>query len=138
MRSPCFCTASGRASPTPPGAATSGVLVGRTALVVDDDMRNVFALSRVLRARGLHVVMAEDGFKAINQLEHNTKIDIVLMDIMMPGMDGHATMRKIREDARWAKLPIIAVSAKAMPGDREKCFESGADDYLRSRSILTG
>jgi CheY-like chemotaxis protein len=93
-------------------------------------MRNVFALSRVLRTRGLNVVMAEDGYKAIAQLEQNKLIDIVLMDIMMPGMDGYATMREIRKRGDWQKLPIIAVSAKAMRGDREKCIEAGANDYL--------
>ena len=110
-------------------AAASDV-AGKTTLIVDDDMRNVFALSRALRSRGLNVVMAEDGYKAIAQLEQNKLIDIVLMDIMMPGMDGYATMREIRKRAEWKQLPIIAVSAKAMRGDREKCIEAGANDYL--------
>jgi CheY-like chemotaxis protein len=113
---------------TVPRAATPG-LNGKTALVVDDDMRNIFALSKALRSRGLKVLMAQDGHKAIAQLESNTEIDLVLMDIMMPGMDGYETIRRIRERDEWQKLPIIAVTAKAMVGDREKCLEAGADDY---------
>ena len=105
-------------------------LTGKVALVVDDDMRNVFALSRALRSRGLNVVMAEDGHKALSQMEKNPLINIVLMDIMMPGMDGYATIREIRKQARWEKMPIIAVSAKAMQGDREKCIAVGANEYL--------
>ena len=104
-------------------------------LVVDDDMRNVFALSKALRARGLNVVMAQDGHKALTQLESRSNgdsaapIDVVLMDIMMPGMDGYETIRRIRAVPQWQRLPIIAVTAKAMKGDREKCIEAGANDY---------
>ncbi|HEY0231129.1 MAG TPA: response regulator, partial [Dokdonella sp.] len=105
-------------------------LSGRTVLVVDDDMRNIFALSKILREKGLSVVMAQDGHKALRQLEENKSVEIVLMDIMMPGMDGYETMREIRKHPGHAKLPIIAVTAKAMSGDRDKCLEAGANDYL--------
>jgi CheY-like chemotaxis protein len=93
-------------------------------------MRNIFALSKILREKGLSVVMAQDGHKALRQLEENKSIEIVLMDIMMPGMDGYETMREIRKRPGHAKLPIIAVTAKAMSGDRDKCLEAGANDYL--------
>jgi CheY-like chemotaxis protein/signal transduction histidine kinase/CHASE3 domain sensor protein len=106
-----------------------GEFSGRQVLVVDDDMRNIFALSKALRTRGLKVIMAQDGHKALAQLEANADVDLVLMDIMMPGMDGYETIRRIREREEWKTLPIIAVTAKAMLGDREKCIEAGANDY---------
>ncbi|HEY0833196.1 MAG TPA: response regulator, partial [Azospirillum sp.] len=112
------------------GQGAEDVFRGRTALVVDDDMRNAFALSRVLRARGLKVLIAQDGQKALDQLEANPAVDIVLMDIMMPGMDGYETTRSIRKQRPFAKLPILALTAKAMKGDRELCLEAGANDYL--------
>jgi len=93
-------------------------------------MRNIFALSKALRSKGLKVLMAQDGHKALKQLESNEDIELVLMDIMMPGMDGYETMREIRKRPGYAKLPIIAVTAKAMSGDRDKCLEAGANDYL--------
>ncbi|CAA7614415.1 response regulator [Magnetospirillum sp. SS-4] len=105
-------------------------LAGRTALVVDDDMRNAFALSKVLRGRGLKVLIAQDGAKALKQLDGQDRVDIILMDIMMPGMDGYQTMERIRGHARHARLPIIALTAKAMAGDRDRCIAAGASDYM--------
>jgi CheY-like chemotaxis protein len=107
-----------------------GELNGRKLLLVDDDMRNLFALSKVLRGKGLAVAMAQDGGKALKMLEDDEAIELVLMDIMMPGMDGYATMREIRSQPQFENLPIIALTAKAMHGDREKCLEAGANDYL--------
>jgi HAMP domain-containing protein/CheY-like chemotaxis protein len=105
-------------------------LVGRTALLVDDDARNIFALSSVLERRGMHVLSATTGKEAIETLESTDDVAIVLMDIMMPEMDGYQTMRVIRTNAALRRLPIIALTAKAMKGDREKCLAAGASDYL--------
>ena len=105
-------------------------LVGRTALLVDDDARNIFALSSVLERRGMKVLTATTGNEAIALLEQTPSLAIVLMDIMMPEMDGYQTMAKIRENRAYRRLPIIALTAKAMKGDREKCLEAGASDYL--------
>ena len=105
-------------------------LVGRTALLVDDDARNIFALSSVLERRGMHVLSATTGNEAITLLESTADVAIVLMDIMMPEMDGYQTMEVIRKKAEFRRLPIIALTAKAMKGDREKCLEAGASDYL--------
>ena len=105
-------------------------LVGRTVLLVDDDARNIFALSSVLERRGMKVLTATTGFEAIAHLEDQSDLAIVLMDIMMPEMDGYQTIAKIRENAAYRRLPIIALTAKAMKGDREKCLEAGASDYL--------
>jgi len=107
-----------------------GALRGKKVLIVDDDMRNIFALAALLDAHGMVVVSAENGSDAIRLVETDPDIDIVLMDIMMPDMDGMQTMRRIRELPRGKQLPLIAVTAKAMKGDREKCIEAGAWDYL--------
>ncbi len=105
-------------------------LVGRKVLLVDDDARNIFALSSVLERRGMHVLTATTGREAIALLESTSDVAIVLMDIMMPEMDGYQTMEVIRKKAEFRRLPIIALTAKAMKGDREKCLEAGASDYL--------
>jgi len=105
-------------------------LVGKTALLVDDDARNIFALSSVLERRGMKVLTATTGHEAIALVESNPKIAIVLMDIMMPQMDGYQTIGVIRQNPSFGRLPIIALTAKAMKGDREKCLEAGASDYL--------
>jgi HAMP domain-containing protein/CheY-like chemotaxis protein/signal transduction histidine kinase len=105
-------------------------LINKGVLVVDDDVRNIFALSSVLERRGMKVSTASTGSEAIDLLEKFPNLSIVLMDIMMPAMDGYQTIQRIRQNPRFRKLPIIALTAKAMKGDREKCFEAGASDYL--------
>ena len=105
-------------------------LVGRTVLLVDDDSRNIFALSSVLERRGMHVLTATTGSEAIELVERTPELAIVLMDIMMPEMDGYQTIENIRGNPACRRLPIIALTAKAMKGDREKCLEAGASDYL--------
>jgi HAMP domain-containing protein/signal transduction histidine kinase/DNA-binding response OmpR family regulator len=105
-------------------------LFGRTVLLVDDDARNIFALSSVLERRGMRVATATTGKEAITLVESIPNLAIVLMDIMMPEMDGYQTMQVIRANPRLRRLPIIALTAKAMKGDREKCLEAGASDYL--------
>lgn len=105
----------------------------KTVLVVDDDIRNVFALTSALETRGLNVRVARDGVEALNAVQEHTDIDLVIMDIMMPRMDGFEAMRRIRalNGERYRRLPIVALTAKAMRGDHEKCMEAGASDYLR-------
>ncbi len=105
-------------------------LVGRTVLLVDDDARNIFALSSVLERRGMQVLTATTGNEAIDLVDSTPDLAIVLMDIMMPEMDGYQTMQVIRANPEFGRLPIIALTAKAMKGDREKCLDAGASDYL--------
>jgi HAMP domain-containing protein/signal transduction histidine kinase/CheY-like chemotaxis protein len=109
---------------------TDKVLAGKKVLIVDDDIRNIFALTSVLERHRMTVVSAETGRQAIELLQAEPDIDVVLMDIMMPEMDGFETMRAIRKITQLKSLPIIAVTAKAMKGDREKCIEAGSWDYL--------
>jgi len=106
------------------------VLANKTVLVVDDDVRNLFALTTAFERHNIKAITAESGQEAINILRENDGIDIVLMDIMMPEMDGYETTGKIRREHKNSNLPIIAVTAKAMKGDREKCIEAGASDYI--------
>ncbi len=121
-------------SPTRLEAWTSGrpgqVLPGRRVLIVDDDIRNVFALTHVLGRVGMTVLYAENGREGIETLERSAEIELVLMDIMMPEMDGYETISAIRRAPRWADLPIVALTAKAMPGDREKSIARGANAYV--------
>ena len=106
------------------------VFEGRTILLVDDDVRNVFALTSALESRGAKVEVGRNGFEAIAKLDEVASIDLVLMDVMMPGMDGLEATRRIRADGRFDRLPIIAITAKAMKDDQEQCLAAGANDYL--------
>jgi signal transduction histidine kinase/HAMP domain-containing protein/ActR/RegA family two-component response regulator len=105
-------------------------LKGKTVLIVDDDIRNVFALTSVMERNGMDVKSADSGEAAIARLEENDSIGAVLMDVMMPGMDGYEAMRRIRKQPKFESLPIVALTAKAMEGDREKCISAGASDYI--------
>jgi CheY-like chemotaxis protein len=109
---------------------TDPMLAGRKVLVIDDDIRNIFALTSVLEQRDLTVLHAENGRRGIEILQSEMNIDIVLTDIMMPEMDGYETTRAIRRIPQFATLPIIALTAKAMKGDREKCLQAGVSDYV--------
>jgi CheY-like chemotaxis protein len=106
------------------------ILKGKSVLIVDDDVRNLFALTSALEKYEMLPHTAESGAEAINVINNNENIDIVLMDIMMPEMDGYETIKKIRRECRKQSLPIIAVTAKAMKGDREKSIKAGASDYI--------
>jgi CheY-like chemotaxis protein len=106
------------------------VLRNRKVLVVDDDARNIFALTSLLENHGMEVASATNGRQAIDILNAADDLHVVLMDIMMPEMDGYETMREIRRESRFRTLPILALTAKAMKGDREKCLEAGASDYI--------
>lgn len=122
--------------PAPPApaniepAALEGILKNRKVLMADDDMRNIYALSTVLETEGMNVITASDGKEALQKLNENPDVEIVLMDIMMPEMDGYEAMGEIRKDSRFANLPMFALTAKAMVGDREKCLAAGASDYV--------
>jgi CheY-like chemotaxis protein len=110
--------------------STDPALAGKKVLVVDDDIRNIFALTSILEQYGVDVVYAENGRDGIELLKNTSGIDGVLMDVMMPEMDGFQAMQAIRSMRKFRTLPIIAVTAKAMKGDREKCIEAGASDYI--------
>ena len=105
-------------------------LTGRQILIVDDDVRNVFALTNALEMHGMQVSYAENGREALDKLGDHPEVDLILMDIMMPELDGYQTMEAIRQMPAFERLPIIALTAKAMKGDRDKAIESGASDYV--------
>jgi CheY-like chemotaxis protein len=102
----------------------------RKVLVVDDDVRNIFALNSLLERHGMRVITATNGHDAIKLLDSNPDLSLILMDVMMPEMDGYETMRRIRDIPAFRRLPIISLTAKAMKGDREKCLQAGASDYV--------
>jgi CheY-like chemotaxis protein len=111
------------------------ILEGRRILIVEDDVRNIYSLTNILEPRGAVIEIARNGREAIDALEKSAGddaklIDLVLMDVMMPVMDGLAATQEIRKDDRWKKLPIITLTAKAMPDDQQRCIEAGANDYM--------
>jgi CheY-like chemotaxis protein len=114
------------------GSATRVVpeLAGAKILIVDDDIRNIYSLTSVLESHGVEVLHAERGRDGILILQQTPGIDVALIDIMMPEMDGYETMQQIREDDSLANIPLISVTAKAMKGDRQKCLDAGASDYI--------
>ncbi|MBO9729978.1 MAG: response regulator [Chitinophaga sp.] len=115
---------------TLPEPSMEGDLSGKKVLLADDDMRNVFSISALMEEHGIEVLTAADGREALEVLDKHPRLDLVLMDIMMPEMDGFEAMKHIRADARFQQLPVIALTAKAMAGDRQKCIEAGASDYI--------
>ncbi|PLS15873.1 hybrid sensor histidine kinase/response regulator [Bacillus sp. M6-12] len=108
----------------------SAKFAGKTVLIVDDDNRNIFALKHVLKQEGMNILTASNGLECLKIMDKPNNIDIVLLDIMMPEMDGYETMRRIRSNSLYEELPIVALTAKAMKGDREKCMQAGASDYI--------
>jgi signal transduction histidine kinase/response regulator RpfG family c-di-GMP phosphodiesterase/HAMP domain-containing protein len=112
------------------GPSPAKELAGKRMLIVDDDIRNIYSLTSVLEARGAEIIHAERGQEGIELLEANPGIDVALIDIMMPEMDGYETMRRIRANPKIAEIPLVAVTAKAMQGDRQKCLDAGASDYI--------
>jgi CheY-like chemotaxis protein len=105
-------------------------LQNRTVMLVDDDMRNTYALSKLLTKHGMNVVIADNGLRALQVLREQKSIELVIMDIMMPIMDGYQATREIRANRAWQDIPIIALTARAMPEEQERCMEVGANDYL--------
>jgi CheY-like chemotaxis protein len=105
-------------------------LEGNTVLLVDDDVRNVFSLGSALKRYGITVIPARNGQEGLDSLAAHPEVGLVLIDIMMPVMDGYEAMRRIRAESRWRSLPIVALTAKAMKGDRQKCLDAGASDYV--------
>ncbi|MBI4474166.1 MAG: response regulator, partial [Acidobacteria bacterium] len=109
---------------------TDPVLAGKKVVIIDDDMRNIFALTSLLERYNMQVLYAENGRDGIEMLKSTPDIDVALVDIMMPEMDGYEAMRQIRDLPQYKNLPLVALTAKAMKGDREKCIEAGASDYI--------
>ncbi|MFH1161174.1 MAG: response regulator, partial [bacterium] len=112
------------------------IFENKKILIVDDDMRNVFVLTKILEEKRVLIVVGKNGRDGIEKLNQNPDTNLVIMDIMMPEMDGYEAMQEIRKDKRFIKLPMIALTAKAMKGDREKCIQAGANDYL-SKPVQT-
>ena len=108
----------------------NNVLADKTVLIVDDDVRNIYSLTKALEAFKMNVITAIDGKEALKALEEQPNTDVILLDMMMPNMDGYETAQRIRKNPKLKKLPVIAVTAKAMTGDREKCITAGASDYI--------